>query len=117
MPSTSNIPDGGSTVASRGTIMGGGAVVNASIILKQIITETIQKITGKSVAHFKDSKLLTLRIILLCPGMKQSSSVMIIKSILMPLEFSSLQISWDEETGQGNAYFTWVYGCQAGIKS
>jgi CO/xanthine dehydrogenase Mo-binding subunit len=22
-------------------------------------------------------------------------------------------VSWDEETGQGNAYFTWVYACQA----
>jgi CO/xanthine dehydrogenase Mo-binding subunit len=26
--------------------------------------------------------------------------------------FKAPQVTWDEETGQGNAYFTWVYGCQ-----
>lgn len=27
--------------------------------------------------------------------------------------FQAPRVSWDEDTGQGNAYFTWVYGCQA----
>ncbi len=27
--------------------------------------------------------------------------------------FQGPQVTWDEATGQGNAYFTWVYGCQA----
>jgi CO/xanthine dehydrogenase Mo-binding subunit len=27
--------------------------------------------------------------------------------------FHAPQVSWNEETGQGNPYFTWVYGCQA----
>ena len=35
LPSTANIPDGGTTVASRGTIMGGGATVNAARQLKK----------------------------------------------------------------------------------
>lgn len=114
MPSTSNIPDGGSTVASRGTIMGGGAVVNAAIILKQIITETIQKITGKSVAYLKDSKLLDSSDNLI---MSWNEAIKLCyDNQVYPYAFGVFQppqISWDEETGQGNAYFTWVYGCQA----
>jgi CO/xanthine dehydrogenase Mo-binding subunit len=27
--------------------------------------------------------------------------------------FQAPRVSWDEHTGHGNAYFTWVYGCQA----
>jgi CO/xanthine dehydrogenase Mo-binding subunit len=27
--------------------------------------------------------------------------------------FKGPPVSWDERTGQGDAYFTWVYGCQA----
>jgi CO/xanthine dehydrogenase Mo-binding subunit len=27
--------------------------------------------------------------------------------------FKAPRVSWDEHTGQGDAYFTWVYGCQA----
>ncbi len=27
--------------------------------------------------------------------------------------FQAPKVSWDEHTGQGNAYFTWVYACQA----
>ena len=27
--------------------------------------------------------------------------------------FRAPEVTWDEETGQGNAYFTWVYACQA----
>src|ERR1039458_2237230 len=27
--------------------------------------------------------------------------------------FKAPCVSWDEHTGQGDAYFTWVYGCQA----
>ena len=27
--------------------------------------------------------------------------------------FKAPRVTWDEHTGQGDAYFTWVYGCQA----
>ena len=27
--------------------------------------------------------------------------------------FKAPRVTWDEQTGQGDAYFTWVYGCQA----
>ncbi|MCB5252147.1 MAG: xanthine dehydrogenase family protein molybdopterin-binding subunit, partial [Candidatus Cloacimonetes bacterium] len=40
-PSTSNIPDGGTTVASRGTLLGTGATTEAAKILKGIIAETL----------------------------------------------------------------------------
>ncbi len=40
-PSTSNIPDSGTTVASRGTLMGGGAIKDAVEKLKEIMTQNL----------------------------------------------------------------------------
>jgi CO/xanthine dehydrogenase Mo-binding subunit len=114
MPSTSNIPDGGTTVASRGTIMGGGAVVNACNILKDIIIEAMDKVAGHKVKIFEDSQLMDTN------GNKLISWNEAIRicyaNQIYPHAFGIFQaprVTWDEATGQGNAYFTWVYGCQA----
>jgi CO/xanthine dehydrogenase Mo-binding subunit len=114
--STSNIPDGGTTVASRGTLMGGGAVVNAAKELKRKLANALcdkldckhedvrfinDKIYGKT-----DCKFLTY---------EEASQEMYLKQEY-PYAFGIFKapkVSWNEETGQGNAYFTWVYGCQA----
>lgn len=114
MPSTSNIPDGGSTVASRGTIMGGGAVVKAANILKQIVGEAVQKYTGKTVSNFENSQLLDPSGVLIMSW--DEAIKLCYNNQIYPYAFGVFQppqISWDEETGQGNAYYTWVYGCQA----
>ncbi|MDD2331171.1 MAG: xanthine dehydrogenase family protein molybdopterin-binding subunit [Candidatus Cloacimonetes bacterium] len=121
LPSTSNIPDGGTTVASRGTIMGGGAVVNAAGILKKLITEALLKhhpqysvLPSDTTLVFADKLISTA---------DRSIQVSWLEAIrlcfanqIYPYAFGVFQapnVSWDEETGQGNAYFTWVYGCQA----
>lgn len=110
MPSTSNIPDGGTTVASRGTILGGGAVVKAAELLKKILAEALQQ----DEISLKDSWVCDAH------GKKLKSWNDTIKLCfskqIYPYAFGIFQaprVSWDEATGQGNAYFTWVYACQA----
>lgn len=115
-PSTSNIPDGGTTVASRGTIMGGGAVVNAAVKLK----EHIARVVCKDLACREEDVVFDNGTIL---NKDKSHSLTWQSAIRLmysrqeyPYSFGVFQapkVSWDEHTGQGNAYFTWVYACQA----
>lgn len=114
MPSTSNIPDGGTTVASRGTIMGGGAVVNAAKILKEIINAAVKQHTDIVAAGFEDEWLLDAtgsRIMTWNDAIRLCYANQIYPYAFGV--FQAPQVSWDEEAGQGNAYFTWTYGCQA----
>lgn len=115
-PSTSAIPDGGTTVASRGTLMGAGATVNAARILKNQMAKILAEKIGcwPCDVRFEDDcvrgrtgdKILTWDEAVAEMFLKQS----------YPYAFGVFQaphVSWDEETGRGDAYFTWVYGCQA----
>lgn len=114
MPSTANIPDGGTTVASRGTIMGGGAVVNSAIKLKKIIAEAVMSETGKQIESFSDGKLLDAEGNVLISW--DEAIRLCYSRQIYPYSFGVFQapkVDWDEHTGHGNAYFTWVYGCQA----
>lgn len=116
LPSTSNIPDGGTTVASRGTIMGGSAVVDAAIRLKRVMATVVapKLRCGPEDIVFKDDRLYNV-------GTDQSISFEealhhMFLARTYPYQFGTFkapEVSWDEETGSGNAYFTWVYGCQA----
>jgi CO/xanthine dehydrogenase Mo-binding subunit len=115
-PSTSNIPDGGTTVASRGTIMGGGAVVNAARQLKEHMARILAPDLQCSPEDiiFEDESLCnkdkTRKL-----GFNEAISLMYARQEY-PYSFGVFQaprVSWDEHTGQGKAYFTWVYGCQA----
>ena len=114
--STSNIPDSGTTVASRATIMGGGAVTLAARELKQKIAEAF---CGKlhcaaNEVRFKDNfiggKSDTDRIAF-ADGMREMWLMQ--KFPFAFGVFRAPRVTWDEHTGQGDAYFTWVYGCQA----
>ncbi|MDD4310139.1 MAG: xanthine dehydrogenase family protein molybdopterin-binding subunit [Candidatus Cloacimonetes bacterium] len=113
-PSTSNIPDGGTTVASRGTIMGSGATVNAANIIKQRLCEGVQTALGLQNCSYNDGAVYDET------GEMAASYFeavhMCYNKQIYPYAFGVFQaprVSWDEETGHGNAYFTWVYGCQA----
>jgi CO/xanthine dehydrogenase Mo-binding subunit len=115
-PSTSNIPDGGTTVASRGTIMGTGAVVKAADILKKQMARLFAaKLNCKEdEVQFKNDCLYG-KTEKDCLTWNEAVSQMFFKQAY-PYAFGVFQspkVSWDEETGQGNAYFTWVYGCDA----
>jgi CO/xanthine dehydrogenase Mo-binding subunit len=115
-PSTSNIPDGGTTVASRGTIMGGGAVVDAVQKLKKHICRVIapdlhchpEDIIFENETLYNSDKTQQI-------SFNEAIRLMYNRQEY-PYSFGVFQapkVSWDEHTGQGNAYFTWVYACQA----
>jgi CO/xanthine dehydrogenase Mo-binding subunit len=114
--STSNIPDSGTTVASRGTIMGGGAVTLAAQELKHKIAGALcEKLQCRAEdVRFKDNCILgkTDREKISFDDAMQA----MFQSQRFPYAFGVFKaprVTWDEHTGQGNAYFTWVYGCQA----
>jgi len=114
--STSHIPDGGATVASRGVIMGCGAVTLAARKLKKLMAEALceELECPAEVVRFENDGL---------KGPSDSRSLswdeamnrMFLKRVY-PFSFASFKppdVTWDEETGQGDAYFTYVYSCQA----
>lgn len=115
-PSTSNIPDGGTTVATRGTIMGGGAVAVAARKLKRHISENLSDLLQcrPEEVIFKNDELSS-------PDgdsrltWDEAMHRLFLKRVY-PYAFGTFQapdVSWDDETGQGDAYFTYVYSCQA----
>lgn len=115
LPSTSNIPDGGTTVATRGTLMGGGAVAVAARNLKKLMAEALSGELGCAAGEvlFKDDCLVSpsgIRI-----PWEKAMKILHGKCVY-PYAFGSFrapEVSWDEKTGQGDAYFTYVYSCQA----
>lgn len=114
--STSNIPDGGTTVATRGTIMGGGAVTIAARKLKKLIADNLF-----DVLQCRPDEVRFAHDCILGPDddsritWDEAMNHLFLKRVY-PYAFGSFQapdVSWDEETGQGDAYFTYVYSCQA----
>jgi CO/xanthine dehydrogenase Mo-binding subunit len=114
--STSTVPDSGTTVASRGTIMGGGAVTVAARELKQKIAEAVcgQLQCPAAEVRFAGDAIF---------GRTERAKISFDEAICLMFQtqrfpyacgvFKAPRVSWDEHTGQGDAYFTWVYGCQA----
>lgn len=114
---TSFTPDGGPTVASRATLTGGSAVQDAGEILKKRIFAVIKD----------ELKVQSMEDTIWDAGIIRSS---VDKSITMNFEeavdravqkgvnlsaigyFKGPHVDFDDKTGQGNAYFTYVYGCQ-----
>lgn len=116
MPSTANIPDGGTTVASRGTIMGGGAVANAARALKDKLSRLLAAKLGcqPEEVRFADDLISNHHGTIKLTWPQAMRELYLMQEY--PFAFGTFQapkVSWDEHTGQGRAYFTWVYGCQA----
>lgn len=114
--STSNIPDSGTTVASRATIMGGGAVTLAARELKKKIAGAFcEKLhCAPDEVRFKDNFICgktDRERIAFDDAMRQMWQMQQFPFALGT--FKAPRVTWDEHTGQGDAYFTWVYGCQA----
>ena len=115
-PSTSNIPDGGTTVASRGTLMGGGAVVMAAKKLKDKMAAVLAKdLNSPPEEIIFRNEVLTGKNTKFRLSFDDAVKTMFSRQEY-PYSFGVFQgpsVSWNEQSGQGNAYFTWVYGCQA----
>lgn len=89
---TSRVPDGGPTVASRATLVGGNAVLDAVRVLRERMAPA-------------------------CPDAAASfdAQVAACRARGIPLRAEGRwvgpPVTWDEATGQGDAYFTYVYSC------
>ena len=114
---TSLIPDGGPTVASRSTTMGGSAVRDAAHKVRQTLLgvaaelldaphEEIVAASGRMSVDGDPARSVDF---------KDVAKAAYGKGELMAAIgwHQAPKVSWDEETGQGKAYFTYVYGCQA----
>lgn len=113
---TSSIVDGGPTVASRSTIIGGSAVRKAAIAAREKLCraaaeklraapEELAANDGKILVRTDPERSVDFReaaALALAAGMNLSSFAWHV----------SPPIWWDEEAGKGNAYFTYVYACQ-----
>ncbi|MCX6559161.1 MAG: xanthine dehydrogenase family protein molybdopterin-binding subunit [Candidatus Aminicenantes bacterium] len=113
--STSSVPDSGTTVASRATIMGGGAVSRAAATVRLQMAGAVADELGCSPE--------TVRFIggrLIAPDGRDVDFVEAARRRYRDQKypyalgvFPAPRVDWDESCGQGKAYFTWVYGCQA----
>jgi CO/xanthine dehydrogenase Mo-binding subunit len=113
---TSRVPDGGPTVASRGTLVGGNAVIDATNRIKDQMRPVLKEFIGASRKGyiFKNGRIRNPINRKSISFTKAVAACHARKIYLHRLGvFQGLPVSWDERTGQGNAYFTYVYGCQA----
>ncbi|MCD4818373.1 MAG: molybdopterin-dependent oxidoreductase [Candidatus Cloacimonetes bacterium] len=118
-PQTATITDGGPTVASRGTLVGGNATIQAAKIVQKRIFETIKKdldVTELDETLWEND-LIKRKVekenIKPIPFIEAAEKAYWDGENLSAYGwFKAPEVGWDEETGQGNAYFTYVYGCQ-----
>lgn len=113
---TGLVPDSGPTVASRSTLMGGGAVKTAAEIIKKRFEEHLVKIWdlnpdtefifANGVVTPKGNETLKITFPELCMSAYKAGISMAVVGW-----YKGPNVHWDEETGQGTAYFTYVYGC------
>ena len=109
-------PDSGPTVASRSTLIGGGAVKDAAEIIKNRLVELIRKdwkLNENDEIDFRDNKVYTKNneVITTFPELCKSAYFQGVCLAAIGW-YNSPSVHWDEEYGQGDAYFTYVYACQ-----
>ena len=110
--STTSIPDSGTTVATRGTMMGISAIKKASIILKKTIRDTLcdEFRCDPEDIRFENDKLIAGSYSL---TWEEAMHKMFLHRTY-PFafgEYKAPRVSWNDETGEGDAYFTYVYSC------
>ncbi len=113
---TSSIPDGGPTVASRGTLVGGNAVVDAAKKIRKMMQPVLKELIGasKKTYIYKGGRIKNPTTNKSIPFEKAVLACHNKKMYLHTLgTFRGPNVSWDESRGRGNAYFTYVYACQA----
>ena len=109
---TSRVPDSGPTVASRATIVGGGAAQAACRKLREIILDALREEDGTEKAWFEDGVYRTGKNDY---SFEEAVGIAIRRGRGLNAVgwFRSPDIHWDEEKGIGSPYFTYVYGAQA----
>jgi len=113
---TALISDSGPTVASRSTLMGGSAVKNAADLLRERFEKLLflkWNLSPGEKIIFKDDIVFPEK----NPEQKISFSELCSLAYNQAIHMAALgwypgpKVHWDEELGQGPAYFTYVYGC------
>ena len=113
---TGIIPDSGPTVASRSTLMGGGAVKAAAETVRQRLEALLKTQWNLNDGEFvfkdnrvfgKDNPEKKISFTELC-GLAYEKGI----NLATVGWYPGPKVHWEEATGQGNAYFTYVYGCQ-----
>ncbi|WP_034917749.1 molybdopterin cofactor-binding domain-containing protein [Erwinia sp. 9145] len=116
-PATAMIADGGSTVASRGTLMGGQAVLSAANKIKQRMANAIMKTLAAESPDdlvWENGKVFNRH----SPWKRLDFQQVVDLTKATGANLSAYgwhvapDIHWDEEKGCGSPYFTWVYACQ-----
>lgn len=116
-PDTSMIADGGSTVASRGTLMGGQAILSAANKIKKRMANAVSQRLGAAGIDdlvWQEGKVFNRH---------QPQTTLTFQEVVDLTRATGANLSsygwhvapaihWDEEKGCGSPYFTWVYGCQ-----
>lgn len=113
---TGHIADGGPTVASRSTLMGGTAVKIAAEKIRDRIAKAVLEELGEKDPEkivFEDEKVKGLT-----TKKEIGFEVAVLKTYFAGYNlaeygwYKAPEVYWDEEKGQGPAYFTYVYGSQ-----
>ncbi|URQ61674.1 molybdopterin-dependent oxidoreductase [Pantoea alhagi] len=116
-PATAMIADGGSTVASRGTLMGGQAILSAAEKIKTRMARAIAErldIKDNQDLVWENARVFNRH----HPYNRLSFADVVNLTKATGANLSAYgwhvapDIHWDEEKGTGSPYFTWVYGCQ-----
>ncbi|MBC8185653.1 xanthine dehydrogenase family protein [candidate division KSB1 bacterium] len=114
---TGIIADSGPTVASRSTLMGGGAVKVAAEIIKVRLEDTLRtewNLKKDEKVVFKGGEIFVATKPKRSIQFKKLCNLTYNKGISLSTIgwYPGPKVEWDEEIGQGSAYFTYVYGCQ-----
>lgn len=114
---TGLVPDSGPTVASRSTLMGGGAVKAAVEIVRQRLEQLLSdhwKMDSNDRLIFKNREVFLEKYPQQKLSFKESCNLAYNRGINLAAIgwYPGPRVDWDETTGQGQAYFTYVYGCQ-----
>jgi CO/xanthine dehydrogenase Mo-binding subunit len=114
---TSQIADSGPTVASRATLMGGGATREAATIVRKRLEEMLRtewRLKKTAKINFQNHTVSAQA----NPGKKIYFRELCSLAYNQGINLSTIgwysgpKVHWDENVGQGPAYFTYVYGCQ-----
>ena len=114
---TDYVADSGPTVASRSTLMGGGAVKQAAeTVRKNIATALLVDLKAVKAGQivFRDGLVYHTD----SPDATLTWEEAVNKAFFKGAELAAYgwyqapAVNFDEETGQGEPYFTYVYGCQ-----
>ncbi len=114
---TGLVPDSGPTVASRSTLMGGGAVKAAAEIVRRRFEELLREyweLPNDAEFVFRDHRVAVSSL----PEKHMSFAELCNLAYGNGINLAAIgwypgpRVHWDESVGQGNAYFTYVYGCQ-----